>query len=184
MLFETPIRTDRLVLKPQSMEEFDTVHALHRDPEVMRYVGNGKPIVWPREKALEHHREVVQAQAERDYGFLSVFIRQTGQYIGWCGLAPCKPLEGVELGYRYVKAAWGNGYATEAAVPVMAAGFELFGLDRVVAWVHPGNLASRRVLEKVGMTHVRDVPNERAGMDVCVYEIDRRKWKRHVADHR
>lgn len=184
MLFETPIRTDRLELRPQSMAEFDALHAMHCDPEVMRWIGDGTPITWSREEALEHHRKVVRSQAERDHGSLSVFLRQTGQFIGWCGLAPREAPDEATLGCRYIKAAWGNGYATEAAAPVVAAGFERFGLDRIVGGPHSRNLASRRVLEKLGMAHVRDVPDEQAGILVSEYDIDRRTWESHVADHR
>jgi ribosomal-protein-alanine N-acetyltransferase len=90
----------------------------------------------------------------------------------WCSRA--QHLEGgpeIEVGYRFLKDHRGRGYATEAAAASIAFGFDELGLDRIVAVALPENTASRRVLEKcglteIGLTHVY-------GLDHVKYEIAR-----------
>lgn len=87
-------------------------------------------------------------------GGWSVFPRETPQrYLGWIVLFPLEGWEGdVEIGWRFVRDAWGRGYASEAAAAVMEHGFRTVGLDHIVAVLDPDNQRSRRVCEKLGMT--------------------------------
>ncbi len=96
--------------------------------------------------------------------------------LGWCGLFPLEESGLIELGYRYVRAAWGRGIATEAAGAVLEHGFKALRLDPIVAVAHPDNLASLRVLDKLGFhgqgrTRYYDT-------EVAYYRLDR---SRHLA---
>jgi RimJ/RimL family protein N-acetyltransferase/GNAT superfamily N-acetyltransferase len=78
------------------------------------------------------------------------WLRAPG-FLGWCGLFPLEDSGLIEIGYRFVAAAWGQGIATESARAVLAHGFGVLGFDTIVAVAHPENRASHRVLGKIGM---------------------------------
>ena len=94
---------------------------------------------------------------ERDgYGMWIAEVAATGEVIGHAGLQRLADSDDVELGYYLGRAAWGQGYATEAARACLEHGFRTCGLPRIVAVVRTGNDASRRVLGKLGFRHDRD----------------------------
>jgi RimJ/RimL family protein N-acetyltransferase len=143
--------TERLCLRPFTAADHDAIHAVYADPEVMRWVGHGAHRT-PAETARAL-RGYADALAARGYGFVAVVERSSGAVVGDAGL---HPLAGrgpdVELGYTLARAAWGRGYATETAAALVEHAFGALGFPRVMAQVEPDNLASRRVLEKLGMT--------------------------------
>ena len=109
-------------------------------------------------------------QRELGYTMWTVELRLSGKVIGACGFFPLEGTgPGIELAYHFAREYWGNGYATEAAAACLAFGLEGLGFERVVGITFSENSASRRVLEKIGMTY--------AGIqrfydtDACVYEI-------------
>jgi [ribosomal protein S5]-alanine N-acetyltransferase len=145
------ITTPRLLLRPFTADDHAAIHAVYADPEVMRFVGHGahrRPA--DTTTAL---RGYADALAARGYGFVAVVERATGDVIGDAGL---HPLGGrgpdIELGYTLARAKWGRGYATELARALAEHAFATLDVPRVAAQVEPGNAASRRVLEKLGMT--------------------------------
>jgi RimJ/RimL family protein N-acetyltransferase len=76
------------------------------------------------------------------------------EFIGWCGLKYRPELDEIDLGYRFMKSAWGKGYATEAAMASIKYGFEQLGMRKIVGRAMPGNLGSIKVLEKCGMKFI------------------------------
>ena len=145
------LTTARLHLRPFGAADVTAIHAVYADADVMRYVGHGAHRT-PAETqtALRTYDDILAA---RGYSFVAVCERATGTLVGDAGL---HPLGGtgpdVELGYTLARAAWGRGYATELGRALVDHAFGTLGVPRVVAQVEPGNLASRRVLEKLGMT--------------------------------
>jgi RimJ/RimL family protein N-acetyltransferase len=83
-----------------------------------------------------------------------VHTKSSLDFIGWCGLKARPEMNEIDLGYRFKKSSWGNGYATEAARACIHYGFEKLGLPRIVGRALPPNQASIRVLEKCGMQYV------------------------------
>ena len=94
--------------------------------------------------------------------------RAGGDLIGYCGIEVWEQGPDGELGFSLARSAWGRGYATEAARAWLEHGFSVLGFTRVVAVVKPGNAASIRVLEKVGMRQVG--PTRLAGSEWLLYE--------------
>src|ERR671932_56496 len=145
------IETSRLHLRPFSAADHDAIHAVYSDPEVMRYVGHGAHRTLADTTAAL--RSYADALAARGYAFVAVVERSTGAVIGDAGL---HPLAGrgpdIELGYTLARSAWGRGYATELGRALLEYAFTRLDAPRVVAQVEPENTASRRVLEKLGMT--------------------------------
>lgn len=146
------IETARLFLRIWSLDDVEAAYEIYRDPEVMRFIGNGAPI-----HDIEETRRRVQRridhQERHGFGFWAMIEKASGQLVGACGL---KHLEDngpeIEVGYHLARAVWGRGYATEAARASLDYGFRWLALDRIVGVVHPANRASQRVLEKIGMT--------------------------------
>ena len=150
-----PVRTDRLLLRPFADSDVDAVFELHNDPEVMRFVNGGRPI-----GIGEIRDRTVPAFLDYDrtgsgYGYWAAVERATDAFVGWFELVPRG--SDVELGYRLRASAWGRGYATEGSRALIHLAFDELGAQRVVATAMAVNSASRRVLEKLGMTHVETV---------------------------
>jgi len=143
--------TERLVLTPRAAGDLDAMAAMDADPEVARFVG-GVPEPVAHRAALE---DWVDDPADvSGLGGWTVRPRDTpGRYLGWIILYPLEGWEpDVEIGWRFVRNAWGHGYASEAARAVLAHAFGTVGLERVIAILDPANDRSRRVCEKLGMT--------------------------------
>jgi RimJ/RimL family protein N-acetyltransferase len=119
------------------------------DPAVHRYIyQDGVP------DPAAHRAEILAKIADgwpREGGVWAVeWLREPG-FLGWCCLVPLEDSGMIEIGYRFVREAWGQGIATESARAVLDHGFGVFGFDTIVAVAHPENQASHRVLEKIGM---------------------------------
>lgn len=145
--------TPRLRLREFTLDDFAAVHAYACDREVTRYT-----IFGPNTEAQtrEYLAEAVanQRTRARNNFTLAVTLRATGELIGSIGLRAKSETQG-DMGYVYAKDAWGRGYATEAARALLAAAFRDPRVQRVVATTHQDNRASRRVMEKAGMTLTR-----------------------------
>lgn len=151
------LETERLILRRFTPEDVEHLVELDSDPEVMRYLTGGKQT--SREKIATETLPWLLSEYESGDGFgrWAAIEKQTGAFIGWFGLRRHEdtPAGEVELGYRLRRSAWGRGYATEGSRALIRKGFTELGVLRVVANTMTVNQASRRVMEKLGMTHVR-----------------------------
>jgi [ribosomal protein S5]-alanine N-acetyltransferase len=145
------LTTPRLHLRPFTLADRATIHAVYSDPEVMRFVGHGAHRTMAETAtALRTYGDVL---ARRGYSFLAVTEREGGALIGDGGLHPLGGVgPDVELGYTLARSAWGKGYATELGQALIEYAFTVLHVPRVVAQVEPANTASRHVLSKLGMT--------------------------------
>ena len=142
MLMTRSIETARLILRPESPSDSANIHTMNCDPDVMRYVGDGRPWTSPLTQFVEQHRRALERSAARNWGGACVRLKDSGQFIGLCWLAPSALLGGrIELGYRYIRAAWGKGYATEAGLEVVRLGLDVLNLSEILSVVHLQNVA-------------------------------------------
>ncbi|PVE04420.1 GNAT family N-acetyltransferase [Streptomyces scopuliridis] len=172
------LETPRLRLRSLTEDDLDRVVTLDNDPGVRRFIDGGRPVT----------RETVRTETLRRLlgrGFWAAEERSTGAWLGWFCLEP-ESEQGwrvVELGYRLRRAAWGHGYATEGARALVRAAFTDLGTERVTAQTMTVNTASRRVLEKAGLTYVRtffeEWPETIEGSEQgdVAYELTREAWK-------
>ena len=147
-----PIETERLLIRPFTLADAEEIQAIWRDPETMRWIPSG-PVATV--EAARHKIERFMAhQAEHGFSLWTVREKETGRIVGDCGLVLVE-LKGpeVELAYRFGREFWGRGYATEAAGACLRYGFERLGLERIIAITSPAHVASRRVMEKNGLTY-------------------------------
>ena len=164
------LETDRLRIRPLRDEDLDELHEVCGDPELMRYVGDGRPL--SREQT---GRWIEKSQAnyrEHGFGCAAVVARDGGRFLGYCGLVYGHGGAEVEIIYALKREFWGGGLASEAARAVLEYGFRECGLSRIVATVDPSNTASVRIVEKLGMTHREDRLDEH-GLPEAVYAIER-----------
>ncbi len=151
------IETDRLLLRTFTTGDAQLIYDLNEDPEITRYTGDP---VWDIEHARQVLEQVILPQyALYNHGRWAVHVKQghnlpAERFIGWCGLKNRPERNEVDLGYRFMKSAWGKGYATEAAFACINYGFNNLGLQRIVGRAMPDNIASLKVLEKCGMTYI------------------------------
>ena len=147
-----PIRTQRLVLREWREADLAPWAAINADPQVREHLGG--PLT--RAQSDASVARFTAALAERGYGWWAVEERATRSLIGFAGLDPVDdtlPVDGVEIGWRLARAAWGHGYATEAARATLTFGFETLALPEILAITTTGNLRSQAVMRRIGMSH-------------------------------
>lgn len=191
---ETLLTTGRLRLRRLSAHDLERLVALDGDPEVMRYLSGGAAT--PRQVLAERvlPRFLLRDERRRYLGVWAVEGLEDGGFLGWVSLWPLSqetPAE-VRLGYRLQRSAWGQGHATEAARALLDLAFAEGDLERVEATTFELNLASQRVLEKLGLRlarRYRPTQEELAASgsfdpgeaepwdgDDLVYEVGRHTW--------
>ena len=151
------LETERVVLRQFTAADVDLLFDLDSDPEVMRFLTGGIPT--PRE-AIQNDilpKFLRSYEGLAGFGVWAASRKASGEFLGWFGFRPkdATSPNDVELGYRLRKVAWGQGYATEGARALIRKGFTELGVQCVFATTYQDNLASRRVMEKVGLTLVR-----------------------------
>src|SRR5579859_1304885 len=143
--------TERLLLREFADTDFDALREIDGDPEILRY--RTRTEITP----AETRAFLVQAQSEaadqpRQRYALAVVLRAGGRLVGQCGLTIINSAyDEAFMWYSVSRREWGQGYATEAAARLLRFGFEDAGLRRIFAECHPDNLASARVMEKIGL---------------------------------
>jgi [ribosomal protein S5]-alanine N-acetyltransferase len=148
------LETSRLRLR--QLTEADAPHffALNAEPEAIRYTGDA-PFV--SEAAARQFLRSYDQYRRYGYGRWAVLLKSSGEWLGWCGLKYL-PEEGeTDIGFRFFKRCWGQGYATEAARACLQHGFGPLGLKAIVGRAMLANGASRKVLEKIGMKYEKSI---------------------------
>ena len=177
------LETERLVLRNFTSDDVDHLYELNGDPDVMRYLSGGKPT--PREEVENRIIPFFLGFYERGdgLGFWAAETKATGEFLGWFHLRPADD-DAVDLGYRLRKEAWNKGYATEGSRALIAKCFDDLDVPWGVAHTMTVNAASRRVMEKCGLTLVRtyhsadgpDIPG--ADQGEVEYGLRRADWVR------
>ena len=168
---EPRLETPRLALRPFSPGDADDLLTMDGDARVMRYIGNG---LGPRTRAdveASIGRIIDYAAQNPGLSLLHVSMRDTGRFVGGCGLFMLPDDSAIEIAYRFAHASWGHGYATEAARAVLTHGFATLRLSRIVGVTFPENVPSQRVLVKIGMRP--DGEAEHYGRTMRVFVADR-----------
>ena len=171
-----PFDSARLHFRPLTADDTAGMFELDSDPAVHRYLGGigGQMVSEPAQSAalIEFIR---QQYAENGVGRWAVILRETGEFMGWAGLKlVAGPINGqhdfYDLGYRFLPRFWGQGYGFEAARAWLDYGFETLRLPRICAYTDSRNLASRRILSKIGLREGAEFLVE--GLPCVWYEAD------------
>lgn len=154
----TTLETNRLFLREFQESDLQPIQEFSSDPEVVRYMSWGPNTEKDTQEFLQRAFKQQQKQPRTDYG-LAIVLKAENRLIGSGGICVNPDHKEAELGYCFNRRFWGQGYATEAARAFTAFGFEELGLHRIYATCDPANVASARVMEKIGMQregHLRE----------------------------
>ena len=183
------LETERLVLRQFTLADVDNLVGLDSDPGVMRFVTGGRAT--PRDEIVTDFLPAFLSYYERfaGYGFWAAVEKSTGDFLGWFHFRPgAGAADGdVELGYRLRQSAWGQGYATEGSRALIRKGFTELGVQRVVAETMAVHAASRRVMEKAGLSLARSFrqpwpyPMDGDEHGDVEYSLTRADWERQEA---
>ena len=145
------LETERLILRPLSMDDLDAVFKWAGDPRVNKYMIY--PLYKNKEEGIEWLKSLYQDDDKKDFGFV---LKETGELIGSGGIY-YHPERGLwSIGYNLAYDYWNRGFTTEAMEKIIEWGRQELGIKEVAATFAVENVGSRRVMEKLGMTFLED----------------------------
>ena len=164
------LETTRLILRPMLAADIDALHLIFTDPKVMASFGGE---LFDRVQMEHWVQRNLDHQTEFGYGLYSVILKETGLLIGDCGLEQMEVdgTRAAELGYDFRSDHWNRGFASEAASAVRDFAFEVLPISQLISLIRVGNLASKRVAEKVGMILSSEITLH--GIEYWKYAIQR-----------
>lgn len=151
MPIQPRLETERLILRPPQREDFDGYAELYGDEQAARHIGGAMT----RAAAWRKFLQMPGAWAVQGFAMFSVIEKSSGAWLGQLGPWQPEGWPGTEVGWSFRRAAWGRGYATEAAVAAIDWAFDTLGWDEVIHCIDPANLASRRLAERLGSRILR-----------------------------
>ena len=160
VLYETP----RLVVRDLTDDDLPALYEMHRHDEVMRWLDGTASTGLDEERA---RLDRWKTQCRNGFGFFAIVERETATLVGVQVLKPFDDLPYTDLGWRLHPAAWGRGYATEAARGAVGYARDVLGVTDLAAVTLPHNARSRAVMERLGMTYAGDVVH--AGLPHVLY---------------
>lgn len=166
------VETDRLLIREISKDDYQSLFQLHSDPIVQKHTG---------EPPVQDIAVIIKGTKERTfhdydtYGFgrWAVILKSTNQFTGWAGLKYLPEFDEIDLGYRFLPQFWGKGIATEASKAIIKYGFEVLGIEKIIAVSMTENTASIKVIEKIGMVFEKKAPYEEGAPDDYWYKIEK-----------
>ncbi len=148
IIFETP----RLILRRFTEADAPLILSLNSDPEIVKYVH--EPTLKTVEQAEKILLDIILPQYKNNLGRWAIHTKSDMDFIGWCGLKYRPEIDEIDLGYRLMQKAWGKGLATEAAQHTLDHGLDKLHLKIITGRAHIENIASIKVLEKIGMDYI------------------------------
>lgn len=164
------IETERLLIRPFTLEDIEPSYAMNLDAEVSRYTGDGG-VVSKKEIERRIVENVFGDYKKHGFGRLAVELKRESTFIGFTGLKYIEDLDEVELGYRFMKEYWGKGIATESGKACINFGFHTLGLKKIIGMVLPENKGSIRVLEKLNFEYERYIIED--GQEINIYSLSK-----------
>src|SRR5512142_903784 len=166
------LETERLLLRQFRDSDIDAYAAMCADAEVMRYIGEGKPL--SRDDAWRNMAMVAGHWSLRGFGMWAVEERNTGAFVGRVGLYYPEGWPDREVGWALARPHWGKGYALEAALASLTHAFETLHWARAISLIDPENRRSIRLAERLGERLAGEA--EVRGWRTLLYAIDRSSW--------
>jgi len=162
--------TSRLYLREFVLDDANHFYDLNNDKDVIKYTGD------PPFKTVSEAERFIKNYSEYDnygYGRWAVCLKDSDNFIGFCGLKFHPEEEITEVGFRFFKNQWNKGYATESAITCIDYGFSKLNLTEIYAHVHVNNLASQQVIKKCGLHLLKTIQYD--GQPTYLYSIKKPK---------
>jgi len=169
---EKEIRTDRLYLRRFCKEDLDAYAKIMGDYEVGKWFPKGDG--YTLEEAKKSLDSILEHWDKHNFGIWAITDKEKSVLLGRCGLNLIAETTEVEIDFVLAREFWGKGYATEAAKAALVYGFEILKLDRIIALAKPENIASRHVIEKIGMQYKKNT--KYWGIVCAYYEISKAEY--------
>ena len=141
------LETNRLILRELNSDDAEKIWAMNADPDIIRYTGD-KPF-----HSVDEARQFIlnyDDYRKNGFGRWAVISKTNDEFLGWCGLKKNEE-DAIDLGFRFLKAHWNRGYASESAKACLDYAFHQLNLDEIVGRAAKENRASIRILQKIGM---------------------------------
>lgn len=168
------LTTKRLLLRPVQIDDAKYLYELNLDPEVVRFTGDTAfSSVLESQKLIQD--KMIPLFNKTGTSRFMVFENQN--FLGWCGLKYHPESDDVDLGYRFARKHWGKGYATEASRACLEYGFEQLKLNRIIAKAMPENIASIKVMLKLGMKHRGFFHDPTDPHPFVLYDLEKKDFK-------
>lgn len=142
------LETERLILRELTINDDESFYYLNLNPNVIKYTGDSSFANIKEAKSfLENYSDYIK----NGFGRWAVIEKQSNNFIGWCGLKFHKDTNEIDIGFRFFEEYWNKGFATESAKSCLEYGFLQLNLTEIIGRVMKENLASIKVLEKIGL---------------------------------
>jgi [ribosomal protein S5]-alanine N-acetyltransferase len=154
MFFET----ERLIIRAIELDDLDAFAELCADPVAMQYMGDGETL--DRATVGRWIDICHDKYKQRGYGTSAVIEKESGKFIGFCGVVRAPDTDFDEIVYAFSQTVWGKGYATEAAIATLVYVFSISQLSEIYATIHAKNAASLKMMTKLKMEYQKSVTEE------------------------
>jgi len=172
---QTIIDTPRIILRQFTLEDVQAVYELNSNLEVQKYTGD--ELVTSTERAEEIITQTSFGDYKKHgYGRWAVVHKQDNKVIGFAGLKYLPEMNETDIGYRFLPAYWGKGIATEVSIPIINYGFEKLDLKRIIGIAMQENIASWKVLEKLGLEYYKTDEYLGDGGEHLWYKLEKVDW--------
>lgn len=171
------LETKRLLLRALTSDDLETVIELNSDPEVVRFITGGTPMT--REQTEARFNFYLNHQKTHGFAIWAIINKEDKSFIGICGIQYLEDTPNIEVGYRLAKAFWGKGIATEAAKACLDYGFNKLNLSEIVAVIDVENIASQKVIEKIGLRYEKMAYFYKA--DLKFYKITKSQFLTNIS---
>lgn len=175
---KTNFETERLYLRPTNLADADINLKLLNTEEFKKYVGDRNVNTFEESREYLKNRNLPQIE-KLGYGNFTLIKKDTGEKIGGCGLFHREGLDVVDIGFSFLPEYFGKGYGYEAASRILRAGFEEYGLQKISAITVKENIASQKLIEKLGLKFQKIVRIPNDPEDLLYYEISKEEWQKN-----
>lgn len=163
------LQTERLLLRELNPDDAENFYKLNLNPNVIKYTGNSAF------KDIDEAKEFLENYQDyklNGFGRWAVIEKSTNEFLGWCGLKYDKNLDETDIGFRFFEEHWNKGLATESAKACIDYGFENLNLKTIIGRAISENIASIKVLEKIGLKFEREFDFDESNKGL-IYKIEK-----------
>ena len=165
------LKTERLLLRELTPDDAENLYKLNLNPNVIKYTGNSAF------KDIDETREFLENYPDyklNGFGRWAVIEKSNNQFLGWCGLKYDQNLDETDIGFRFFEEHWNKGFATESAKACLDYGFENLNLTSIIGRAMVENVASIKVLEKIGLSFKKEFDFDEKSKG-AIYKIHKQK---------